>query len=526
MKARSNWARNLVVIGTLTSATVFAATVTVDLSTYNAASGSTGVWNIGTRSLHVPLVVDRSGGTVSGQENESVTLGTGSDGVFDASTAASFDINAGGTPGLTTLDTSRVYEFSTFTLTTGSTLKGQGTSALKIRVQGDVQIDGTVDLRGVAGGDSIAVAANTNNGGAAGPGGGAGGAGPSAVQTFTTSGTSPTAGGEGLPGTISNAAGTDGGAGGGGANRYSGSPGSTHAFASGTGGTAYGDETLETLVGGAGGGGGAGNSNVGTGGPGGGGGGGALSFEVGGNFVISSTGSILTTGGAGGALANGAHRAGGGGGGGGGSVRIYAGGTGTDNGSIDSTGGAGGTGFVVGGDGGGGVNRFAFSSGDFTGSGSENPPPSLTPKPRTAYTRQTVTITTGTYDTGATNPHYSGLTKTETRTASDTISYELAGSSDAFAADNTGFVSESNLSRLDGKRYFKIRITLKSASSSATPKVTALSVNYQNLFDYSLVGCARVTTAKPGPPTPWGWAILSAYLIAIGVWVRRSRTDR
>jgi hypothetical protein len=503
------------------------ASIDLNLQSPGAAAGSTGVWNAATGTLHVPLVVNRSGGANSAQENEAVVIGNGTDGVFDASTAASFDINGGSTPGTTTLLTSRVYEFSSFTLTAGSTLRGQGTDPLQIRIQGDARIDGLVDLRGASGGPSIAVAANSNNGGAAGPGGGAGGAGASSAQTFPTDGTSPVAGGHGRAGTISSAGGTDGGAGGGGANLFAGAAGTLNAFASGIGGSAYGDSTLVTLAGGAGGGGAAGNSALTTGGAGGGGGGGAISLQVGGDFIISSTGQILTTGGTGGVLANAGHRSGGGGGGGGGAVLIYAGGTGTNNGSIDSTGGFGGTAFVTGGDGGNGVNRFAFSSGSFTGSGTENPAPAIIPKPTTAYTLQTVDVTSGVYDTGSLNPAYGAIVRTELKNAGDSIVYEIAGSRDAFVADNTGFVGESSLSALDGKRYFKLRVRMKAGSSSATPKVTQLAVRFQNLFQFSLVGCASTRGRGNDQLGASGWLVLLSFLCLIGAWlVRLVRTPR
>ncbi len=487
-----------------------------------AASGTTGVWNVSTGSLHVPLVVDRSGGSVVNQEDEAVSIGTGADGKFDATTAVSFDVNSGGIPGTITLDTSRIYQFTTFTLTAGTTLFGTGSAPLRIRVQGNAEIAGTVDLRGGNGGDSFAVAAPLENGGTACCGGGAGGSGPNGSQTFSTDGVCPAVGTlGGQPGTLSAVAGTDAGAGGGGGNRYAGSVGAFNVPASGAAGPAYGDETLVTLLGGAGGGGGAGNSNLGTGGPGGGGGGGVLSLQAGGSVLLTGTGQILTTGGNGGAVTVGAHKAGGGGGGAGGSVLIYAAGNGTNNGTIDSTGGLGGTASVVGGDGGGGVNRFAFLAGEFTGTGSENPPPSLLPKPRTVYTRTAVTFISPNYDSGSSNPHYTEIVKDEIKHTGDTITYEIAGSTDNFVADDTGYLPESQLNKLDSKRYFRFKVRMQSATTSTTPEVRQLRILFKNLFEFSLVGCANTERPRSGNTTYWGWLILAGLLGALSLGWRR-----
>lgn len=509
------------------------AQITEDFNTASAASGTTGVWNVSTGTLHVPFVVDRSGGTVAGQEDEAILIGDGSDGPFNATTMVNFDTNAGGVAGTVTLDTSRIYQFTDFTLPNGTTLLGSGTDPLRIRAQGSVEIEGTIDLNGGDGGNSITPPANVNNGGTTCCGGGAGGAGPSAVQSFPVDGTSPAIStlGWGQAGTISTLGGTDGGAGGGGGNRYAGTVGAANLVASGAGGSAYADETLETLVGGAGGGGGAGNTAVlaavGSGGPGGGGGGGTLSIQAGNTFRVAATGQILAKGGNGGD-SNPAHGAGGGGGGGGGSILIYAGATGVDNGSIDATGGLGGqvTAAVPGGDGGGGVIRFAFSSGEFTGTGTENPPPSIVPKPKTVYSKASYVIVSPNYDTQASNPHYSALVKDQTLHSGDTITYQVAGSNDNFVADDTGYLPEGDLGRLDGKRYFRFKVTLQSGNTSTSPEVRQLSIQFKNLFEFSLVGCARAVPPSGGRATPWGWAILVSYLVAFSVWWRRSRAKR
>ncbi|MBY0370607.1 hypothetical protein K2X33_07975, partial [bacterium] len=119
-----------------------------DFSSYHGSVSDSAVWNTERGALHVPAVVNRAGAGSPGQEDEAVSLGTGADGVFDADTAASWDINGGAVANEVVLDTSRTYEFTHFTLPAGITLKGSGSDALKIHVLGDVSIAGDIDLRG------------------------------------------------------------------------------------------------------------------------------------------------------------------------------------------------------------------------------------------------------------------------------------------------------------------------------------------------------------------------------------------
>ena len=499
-----------VLAASLGSAPLLAAQVTLDLAAQYADSSSTGVWNRVTQSLHVPFAV-------TGLESTPYSIGNGEDGVFDNTTYANFDALSGAIAMTVTLDTSRTYNFTNFTLPAGVTLKAQGTAPLDIRVQGNAVIDGTIDLKGIAGTDAYTPALNTSNGGAAASAGGAGGSGTSSLVA-SGDGLTPSGTPSGLAGTLSAVGGTDAGAGGGGGNSGAGNPGAANAPASGNGGAAYGDANLVTLVGGGGGGGGAGNTVVGSAGGGGGGGGGALSIAVGGSFTCSVTCLIETTGGAGGNAA-GPTKAGGGGGGAGGALRLYAGGAGVDNGSILSLGGTGGTGAVAGGDGSLGVHKFSFvAPGTFTGTGSENP---NTVASTTFYSILSHQIISRPYDTQNTFPNYTEFTKTEVLNGGDSTSYEIAGSSDGFVSDNTGYFPVANIDNIDGKRYFRVRVTMQSASAATTPTVTAMAVTYAPGFAFSIAGCASVSPAAAAPLPLSALAVWVMYFMTVAVCARK-----
>ncbi len=143
----------LALLAVLSSYPLQARTISVDLTTKPANSSSTAVLNLARGEVHLPFVVDRSegagGGATGGtDEDDSLDMGRGVDGDFKPSTYAAFDSAAGANSAVVTLDTSRTYEFRNFQLDSGVTLRGTGTAALKIRVQGTAIIDGTIDLSG------------------------------------------------------------------------------------------------------------------------------------------------------------------------------------------------------------------------------------------------------------------------------------------------------------------------------------------------------------------------------------------
>lgn len=290
----------------------FASTLTFDFSDLTKFdSSSTAVWNLVSKKLHVPFIVDRTDTTVNVTETEDdmMPIGTGSHGEFSPNTYAQFDINGLSTPNLITLDSSIVYEFTQFNLASGYTLKGQGTSPLRIRVQGDATVSGTIDLKGTSGEAASSDVNSTPSGGRSFCGGGAGGSGGNTSIT-ASDGTSADSNdsGKGRKGAPSSTVGKHSGSGGGGGFEvapFAAVAGQTEAGGGGAGGAAgagYSDEFLSTFVGGSGGGGGAsytlGASNGA--GAGGGGGGGALQIFVGGNFRVETGGQILATGGNGG----------------------------------------------------------------------------------------------------------------------------------------------------------------------------------------------------------------------------------
>ncbi len=496
----------------------FAGSVVETFSEYNgAATSSTATWNRITSRLEAPFVIQAATGDVAAQEatDRLISIGTGADGPFNSTTMQSFDEEA--TVDASILLTSeREYHFTEFTLPAGVTLRASGTQALRIHVQGDVQISGIIDLRGAAGGTSRLLAAAAANGGTAGPGGGAGGSG--AGSSFTSSGSSPaigTAGGG--AGAVSLVNLTDGGPGGGGGSAAPGAPGAAGAATPGSEGLAINTPTLSDLRGGAGGGGGGGNSFVGSMGAGGGGGGGALGLFLGGNLSIAATGSILTTGGTGG-TATGGHQAGCGGGGGGGSVLIVGAGAVNNDGAIDSQLGAGvcATASGVGSD---GTNRFSFDSA-FTGAGTETP--SIINPATTTYSLAPAVIVSAPYDTLNSFPDYQGVNVVENLNAGDSITYEMAASHDGFVSDATEYVPIAQVGTLSGRRYFRFRITLQSASRTTTPFVDSFEVVFKPGYAFGIAGCARAMPAVPFTAAA-SWGLVLTYFAGVIFLGRRRR---
>jgi hypothetical protein len=241
-------------------------------------------------------------------------------------------------------------------------------------------------------------------------------------------------------------------------------------------------------------------------GAGGGGGGGVIEITAGGNIHLGATGQVLATGGDGGDLAGGGVKSGGGGGGAGGAIVLIAGGTLVDDGVINADGGQGGgtTAPAVDGNGAQGRTRFVNSGIAWTGTGTESPLPNMPGSVansfgQTWHSKSSYWILSKSFDTENSSPVYTGITKTESKPTGSTITYQLAGSSDDFQSDTTGFVDSSQISQLNGKRYFKVKILMSSDPTDRThfPEVSALSINFdphfQNEFLFkSLAGCAAI----------------------------------
>jgi len=244
-----------------------AGVITEDFSTITQlnSSSTTAIWNLAEGKLHVPFIIDRDPSGGGETEDDVVHQGTATDGAFNNSTNSSFDSDAPSTPTTITLDTSKTYQFTSFTLSQGYTLKGTGSAVLLIRVQGDVQIDGTIDLSGTDGTEVSVTTTDTPSGGTSCCGGGAGGDGGQGSTSSTGSnGTSGDAGdsGRGQGGVASAGAGNGSGGGGGGgfSDVTTAATGETPSGggAGGAAGSDYSDAFIGTFVGGSGGGGGGG----------------------------------------------------------------------------------------------------------------------------------------------------------------------------------------------------------------------------------------------------------------------------
>ncbi len=217
-------------------------------------------------------------------------------GTIDADTGAMSGLRGAGTNVIAGIDYQLVNNVAIFRFgslhITGAVSIG-GTHAVAFVANGDITIDGVIDMRGSCSGTE------------AGPGGYPG----AAVKT--------TAGGQG--GGIGGSGGHDncsGGAGGG--HGFAGGQGGKSAGTSNTtGGGTFGNATISILVGGGGGGGGGGNA-----GGAGGGGGGALQLVSNGTITIGAAGAAGVN--AGGCGGNAASDDGGGGGGAGGAILVEA----------------------------------------------------------------------------------------------------------------------------------------------------------------------------------------------------------
>lgn len=530
--------KGLLALLLLVSAAARAETFTESFKTLeNYGTASTAVWNIAENRVHLPYRADSSTATPGGVQTvgtvTQVNIGTGKDGAFDASTFTAFDSNA--TSSLVTLDTSRVYEFTTFTLPAGVTIRGSGTAPLRIRVQGDAEIGGTVDLNGQPGSDLSADTSLTPSAGAAGPGGGDGGDGASTNSGIDGSSADLAGLGGGKAGTLN--AGTGGGGGGAG---YDTAGAAGAGAGAGAAGGDYGDILLASLLGGSGGGGGGAGDNASGGG--GGGGGGAFSLSVGGDLAILSTGGIECMGGDGGGTANGALKGGGGGGGSGGAVLLLVGGLLSDAGHIKATGGLGGT-VTLGGNGGNGQkgrtrfvnqtpNSWIFTNPDPT---AEEPTPNMGDFGEVVFDPSgPFVVESKAIDSGNSEPTYTAAAFEGAVLAPSTATLEVAGSSDGFVTDTTGFVPASDPSPLNGKRFFKFRLTLTSALELApalpvSPDIRSVSVSFtpheQGKFNFGFAGCARVSSSggKAGPLGILAWLV---YLLSLPSVARRRKARR
>jgi hypothetical protein len=335
--------------------------------------------------LSLSASADRIEYFARGEEGRSISFGGGADGAFSDGPSQTGITVVGAA---ITVDTSvkSEYEFSSFTLSAGSTMTVVGSRPLTLRIAGSSAIEGTILIDGGAGGGAAA-AAPTATGGTAGAGGGAGGIGgerspdiaPS-TGTATVSGTGggirpneagitgQNAGGGGCHGNHAAFPATDGtGSGGGGVGGTAG----TCALSQAAIADRFETDFATATPGGAGGGGGATRALLANNinGAGGGGGGGAIRIASQGNLLLSGT--IRARGGAGGngdvvATDYGAS----GGAGAGGSIWVQSAGTVSGAGILDVSGGTGGQDVGMGsfgGNGSRGAIRVDAATQSFTG---------------------------------------------------------------------------------------------------------------------------------------------------------------
>ena len=245
---------------------------------------------------------------------------TGADGAFSPATSQTVDLPGDG-----------VFNYTTVNIPPGITItynRNDANTPVIILAQGDVVIDGTIDVSGTDG-TSIHDGGNPSYylgpvpGGPGGYDGGRGGIGQIGTNPHTSGGNGRGPGG-GLGGEANLGDECGGGGGGFGGNGESGIGDCSGSM----GGTAYGGSKLVPLIGGSGAGGGAGAPTRDTPGAGGGGGGGAILIAS--STEITINGAVLANGGDGGRLTS-FTQAGDGGGGSGGAIRLVAG-------TIDGTG--------------------------------------------------------------------------------------------------------------------------------------------------------------------------------------------
>jgi hypothetical protein len=461
-------------------------------------SATTSVWNLVTKTIHPPLVVDYTNDATD-NEDESVDVGDGSDGSFDEATYSLFSVSGSTAGNIITIDTTlhQYLQFTNFYLAPGWSIIGTGTNPLWFKVQGSFTNKGTINCSG-ANGDSVTSSINSvASGGTSRCGGGAGGNGGSnsSLATNGTTGGVGVGGGGAVANTNGAGVFAKGGGGGGAYNTVAtSSAAGGNAGTGGAAGTMIGVDDPHILHfganagpgGGSGGGGGGAylfsDANISRGG-GGGGGGGVIRISAVGNFL--NDGSILALGGNGGQPSV-AAGAGSGGAGAGGTIWIQTAGTYTNNGTIAASRGTAG-GVQAPGTGNGGVagegRTWITNSNDVIGgTAAETPVTNLAFEGFIHYSKNLNVAQSISYDLRNTSPNPSSLSLQTSLPTTSTAATFVAGSSDNFQNDNPGFVPLSLISNLNGKRYFKFKIQLQLIAPQ--PAVTPATVSLVTLqFD-------------------------------------------
>ncbi len=484
----------------LIGCTSSAAIITEEFSNVSQKDTSTAIWNIGLSEIHPTVKVDNYQ-VLSGDTPTAVTfdVGDGSHGDFNSSTYANFGSVVGL---LITIDASvfPILKFSNFNLEAGYTLTSVN-GPLIIYSQSDVVVDGVIQCSGANGSPALGTT------------GGAGGAGRCGGNTGGAGGNLAASGMAGAPATGSVRGGGGGtytgaapGAGGGGAGTFSGNAGGTGQSstpatnAGGVAGAAVANHDFTILTSTPSGGGGSGSDTEGGGG--GGGGGGTVIIHAVGNVTITAAGQILARGGNGGS----ANTGGGGGGGGGGSVKIFTVGnlTLTSGIEVDVNGGTGTVPTLANaGDGAAGsFGRTWIVSTTFSGTGSESQFSNLWSIGVSNFSTAAEAIVSKSYDTQSDTTQYQSIL---TNPISSEIAVEVAGSTDNFVTNDSGWLPGSQINLLNTKRYVKFKITLTNTSPTVPTKIFSIAINLNSGLsvvdstlqqDFNFKGCGLIRVSS------------------------------
>lgn len=497
---------------------------------------STGIWNHALGKI-TPTIILRDWNAGSGNQTETIDFGNGSDGEFKSTTWSQFGTVDTGTKRIY-LPTNKTYQFTHFTVDATWTVLGTGDQPLVIKVLGNMRIAGNLSCTGGNGSSStgVGVAAVAGSGGSGrcgGYNGGDGAARYTAGVNTASAGLAP-AGGfitGGNPGST-NAATIGAGGGGGGAWSDINQPGDV-ATGGGTPGaapTSNNDTAWVHPEGSAGGGGGSGsNSGTNEAGGGGGAGGGVMKIHVAGDLTIPVGGVIEAKGGNGGSSPS---TGGEGGGGGGGSIQVWVAGTlsledAFNVEQITATAGLGGQSSGGGNGGSGYAGRIWISAMNFPALSGATYAPVMrinnegVVEYQTGVDQETVT---GPIDTRSTLAQFSAANISPTVAG---VTVLAAGSRDAFANDDSGWVSLSNISQLNNKRFLKFKININNGNATTPSTVDSLTVDYvpgtQKEFEMQSSGCGLVGGSGNLPP-PWYliFILLVPLILSVGLRVNRN----
>jgi hypothetical protein len=135
-------------INSAISLSAFAGTVTEDFSTSTNfdATNSTAVWNSALKMVHTPIAIDPTTGVGVNENSPVIDVGDGSDGPFNITTYANFSEGGSTAGNVITINTDLkpALNFTDFNLASGWTIKGKGSKALWIKVQGNFVNTGTI----------------------------------------------------------------------------------------------------------------------------------------------------------------------------------------------------------------------------------------------------------------------------------------------------------------------------------------------------------------------------------------------